>query len=62
MANLAYLIAGSSQHRILLPTAFLLGIIALVGGQLILEHLLGMAGRYLWCSSLSVDRCLLCCY
>ncbi|PWD66783.1 iron chelate uptake ABC transporter family permease subunit [Pectobacterium parmentieri] len=44
VANLAYLIAGSRQHRILLPTAFLLGIIALVGGQLILEHLLGMAG------------------
>lgn len=44
VANLAYLIAGSSKHRILLPTAFLLGVIALVGGQLILEHLLNMAG------------------
>ncbi len=44
LANLAYLVAGSSQHRILLPTAFLLGVISLVGGQLILEHLLKMAG------------------
>ncbi|MGX8942202.1 iron chelate uptake ABC transporter family permease subunit [Symbiopectobacterium sp. Eva_TO] len=44
VANLAYLVAGSSQHRILLPTAFLLGVISLVGGQLILEHLLNMAG------------------
>lgn len=44
VANLAYLVAGSSHHRILLPTAFLLGVIALVGGQLILEHVLDMAG------------------
>lgn len=44
VANLAYLVAGSSQHRILLPTAFLLGVVSLVGGQLILEHLLNMAG------------------
>lgn len=44
VANLAYLVAGSSQHRILLPTAFLLGVISLVGGQLVLEHLLNMAG------------------
>lgn len=44
VVNLAYLVAGSSQHRILLPTAFLLGVISLVGGQLILEHLLNMAG------------------
>ncbi|PWC09307.1 enterobactin ABC transporter permease [Brenneria roseae subsp. americana] len=44
VANLAYLVVGSSQHRFLLPAAFLLGVIALLGGQLILEHLLGMAG------------------
>lgn len=44
VANLAYLVAGSSQHCILLPTAFLLGVISLVGRQLILEHLLNMAG------------------
>lgn len=44
VANLAYLVVGSSQHRFLLPAAFLLGVVALVGGQLILEHLLNMAG------------------
>lgn len=44
VANLAYLIVGSSQHRFLLPAAFLLGIISLVGGQLVLEHLLNMSG------------------
>ncbi|MCV9879910.1 iron chelate uptake ABC transporter family permease subunit [Brenneria izbisi] len=44
VANLAYLVVGSSQHRLLLPGAFLLGVIALVGGQLVLEHLLNMAG------------------
>lgn len=44
VANLAYLIGGSHQHRFLLPAAFLLGVISLVGGQLILEHLLKMSG------------------
>lgn len=44
VANLAYLLAGSSQHRYILPTAFLLAIIALIGGQLILEYGLNMAG------------------
>ncbi|WP_392559938.1 iron chelate uptake ABC transporter family permease subunit [Orbus mooreae] len=44
VANLAYLLAGSFQHRYVLPTAFLLAIIALVGGQLILEYGLNMAG------------------
>ncbi|MFC3395842.1 iron chelate uptake ABC transporter family permease subunit [Brenneria rubrifaciens] len=44
VANLAYLVVGSSQHRLLLPAAFLLGVIALLGGHLILEHLLDMAG------------------
>lgn len=44
VANLAYLIAGSSQHRFILPTAFLLAVIALIGGQLILEYGLNMAG------------------
>lgn len=33
VANLAYYIAGSSQHRYLLPVSFLLGVIALVGGS-----------------------------
>lgn len=44
VANLAYLLAGSSQHRNILPTSFLLAVIALVGGQLILEYGLNMAG------------------
>ncbi|KGA41944.1 iron chelate uptake ABC transporter family permease subunit [Pectobacterium odoriferum] len=44
VANLAYLVIGSSQHRLLLPAAFLLGVISLVGGQLVLEHLLNMSG------------------
>lgn len=44
IANLAYSISGSNQHRFLLPTAFLLGIIFLVGGQMFLEHVLNMVG------------------
>jgi iron complex transport system permease protein len=44
IANLAYSISGSSQHRFLLPTAFLLGVIFLVGGQMFLEHVLSMVG------------------
>lgn len=44
IANLAYSISGSSQHCFLLPTAFLLGIIFLVGGQMFLEHVLNMVG------------------
>ena len=44
IANLAYSISGSCQHRFLLPTAFLLGIIFLVGGQMFLEHVLNMVG------------------
>lgn len=44
VANLAYFLAGSRQHRYILPTAFLLAIIALIGGQLILQYGLNMAG------------------
>lgn len=44
IANLAYSISGSSQHRYLLPIAFLLGIIFLVGGQMFLERVLNMVG------------------
>ncbi len=44
VANLAYYIAGSSQHRYLLPVSFLLGVIALVGRQLVLEYGLNKAG------------------
>ncbi len=42
VANVAYLIAGSPQHRYTLPMAALLGIMALVGGQAVLEHMLGL--------------------
>lgn len=38
VANLAYLLANSSRHRIVLPTAILLAILILVGGQVILER------------------------
>ncbi|NUF28169.1 iron complex transport system permease protein [Gilliamella bombicola] len=44
IANLAYSVSGSSQHRFLLPTAFLLGVIFLVGGQMFLERILNMVG------------------
>lgn len=44
VANLAYHISGSSQHRFLMPVAFLLGTIALIGGQLVLEYGLKMTG------------------
>lgn len=44
VANLAYLVIGTSQHRLLLPAAFLLGVISLVGGQLVFEHVLEMSG------------------
>lgn len=38
IANLAYMIAGSAKHRIILPVAVLLGVLCLVGGQTILER------------------------
>jgi len=38
VANLAYQLASTSRHIILLPVAILLGILFLVGGQFILEH------------------------
>jgi len=38
VANVAYLVVGSPQHRFILPMAALLGIMALVGGQAVLEH------------------------
>lgn len=44
VANIAYLITGSNQHRYILPMAFLLAIVALIGGQLVLEYGLHMAG------------------
>lgn len=38
VANLAYMVSGSSKHRHLLPVAALLAVVALVGGQMVLEH------------------------
>ncbi len=40
VANLAYAIAGSHQHRFILPMATLLAVATLIGGQAVLEHLL----------------------
>lgn len=44
IANLTYPLVGSFRHQYLLPGVFLLGVITLVGGQLILERLLNMSG------------------
>jgi iron complex transport system permease protein len=43
VASLAYQITGSHRHAVILPAAVLLGIVALVGGQTILEHVFGLA-------------------
>ena len=42
VANVAYLVMGTHRHTYLLPGAALLGVITLVGGQSILEHVFGM--------------------
>ncbi|GLR10274.1 enterobactin ABC transporter permease [Mixta theicola] len=44
VANLSYQLIGSHRHQYLLPGVVLTGIITLVGGQVILERLLHMAG------------------
>lgn len=44
VANLAYSWAGSFRHVWTLPTAVLLGMVCLLGGQLVLERLLGYGG------------------
>nr|WP_246513215.1 iron chelate uptake ABC transporter family permease subunit [Azospirillum picis] len=44
VANLAHLLADSHRHRVVLPVAALLAVLTLVGGQLVLERLLGYAG------------------
>ena len=38
IANLAYQIMGTSRHRWTLPAAVILGVVALVGGQMVLER------------------------
>lgn len=43
VANLAYLLAGSHQHRFILPMAFGIAAVILIAGQAILEHLLHFA-------------------
>lgn len=40
-ANLAYWLTGTHMHRWTLPASVLAGIVCLVGGQVLLEHLLG---------------------
>lgn len=42
VANLGYQLMGTSQHRRTLPAAVLLGVVALVGGQVILERVFGL--------------------
>lgn len=44
VATLAYQITGSNRHALLVPMAWMLGIIALVGGQFVLEHVFYAAG------------------
>ncbi|WP_432502639.1 iron chelate uptake ABC transporter family permease subunit [Kineococcus arenarius] len=44
VANLAYSCAGSFRHAWTLPTAVLIGVVCLLGGQLVLEQLLGYGG------------------
>lgn len=44
VANLAYSYAGSFRHVWTLPIAVLLGIICLLGGQIVIEQLLGFQG------------------
>lgn len=41
VANLAYLLVGTHRHAVTLPAAALLAVVTLVGGQAVLEHLLG---------------------
>lgn len=40
VANLAYQVMASNRHRLVLPAAAMIGVIALVGGQVVLERLL----------------------
>lgn len=42
VANLAYGLSGSFRHRHVLPLAILLGLVCLVGGQLVLERLFAL--------------------
>ncbi len=44
VATLAHQAAGSSQHRVVLPFAALLGMTALLGGYFVLRHVFYAAG------------------
>jgi iron complex transport system permease protein len=44
VATLAYQLAGSSQHRVVLPFAVLLGMATLLGGYFVLRHVFYAAG------------------
>ena len=42
VSNLAYALLGSSRHVLVLPATVLLGVICLVGGQFVLEHVFAL--------------------
>ncbi|MEU8758893.1 iron chelate uptake ABC transporter family permease subunit [Streptomyces sp. NPDC048659] len=44
VATLAYRVAGTHRHAVVLPMAFLLGLLTLVTGQFIMEHVFYAAG------------------
>ncbi len=44
VAALTHQIAGSHRHAVLLPTAFSLGVLVLVGGQFVMEHVFYATG------------------
>lgn len=44
VANLAYLLVDTHRHRLILPVAALVAVLVLMGGQLVLERLLGFNG------------------
>lgn len=44
VATLSYQLAGSAQHRHVLPFAFLLGVVTLLGGYFVLRHVFYAAG------------------
>ncbi len=44
VAALARQLAGTHRHAVLLPTAFALGVLTLVGGQFVLEHVFYASG------------------
>ena len=43
VASLAHQLTGSHRHAVLLPAAVLLAVLALVGGQTVLEHVFDMS-------------------